>query len=159
MDPNHKEIVHEMWKDIVAFGHKVRSNGEDGLQQWLHIKKVFSCLNNCVALPNEYDLKQAPIYRIISDNIFYESQDENHDNLKLVIVPINQSLDNNDPKQHFFIQHFRIPIMSKFKIPLIKLLQIAYNVGQASVELDNYTVEQRIFYHKNNLCEFTTYIA
>lgn len=61
------------------------------------------------------------------------------------------------PLIQLMIQHFRIPIMTNYQVPLIKLFQIAYNAGQlkASQQL---TEQQGAFYKHHHLGEMSQYM-
>jgi hypothetical protein len=152
------DFINEIWNDFVLFGYKVRSSGENGLEKWVELKKLYSWLDTCKCIPTRIDLNGTKIAKIIKEQIKYETYDKTHDNIRVVIKPINRVLDNTVPNQHFLIQHFRIPIMSNFDVPIIKLFQIAYNIGQMSAEPSKYTSEEMSYYKLNKLGEFETYI-
>ena len=147
------ELINQMWKDFISYGYLVRSRNENGLEKWNELKKIYAWLDQCQYLPQKIIMEQSEIKKIIQDETF----DINHDNIHVLIKPINQILDNRVDYQHFFIQHFRIPIMTNFQVHLIKFFQIAYNIGQMSASYSRYTPEQLEFYHQHRLNEFTQY--
>ena len=79
-----------------------------------------------------------------------------------VILNIDgDKLDNTIVSNHFFVQHFRIPKLEKYNLSVIKVLQLAYNVGQLKAVFEHENVfDKNIknFYRDNRLGDISTYI-
>ena len=78
-----------------------------------------------------------------------------------VTIKINDIvLTNSKSVDHFIIQHLRIPTMLNYKLPLIKILQLAYNAGHVKSEFEKGTYHKDIakFYHEHKLSEISTYL-
>ena len=73
---------------------------------------------------------------------------------------IEFEIDNTIESQHFLAQHFRLPILCDFTLPIVKLAQIAYNAGQFKAERDNgvYNKEVLDFYDRHQLDSISTYV-
>lgn len=146
---------------FVEFGYLVRTQGRNGLQEWGRLKQDYQWLENSQCLPKMVNLENMPIHHIIKTLIDYHvsSTDTNHDHVTIDIPSINQRLNNVIDYEHFYIQHFRIPIMTNYHPVMIKLLQIAYNVGQMKGSRNQCTPEQMKFYQNHHLDQLTQYIT
>ena len=143
-----------LWNHVSNVGYVVRKNGFDGLKMWQPFKDFYS----------QYEIAGYEQYVPINENIKqltkqinYFSEDVNHED---VVIKINNiEVYNSNETDHFIIQHFRIPSMMN-RLPLVKILQIAYNVGQARAEFEKetYNGDIRKFYTENKLSEISTFI-
>jgi hypothetical protein len=151
-------IVKDLWQHVLDIGYITRKTGCDGLQMWQPLKNFYS----------KYEIKsnnsenEVPVndtIKKLSEQVKYTAHDQNHDN---VDVKINDTqLKNSKETDHFIIQHIRIPMTTSFKLPLVKLLQIAYNVGQAKAEFEKNTYNEGIkyFYKEHKLSDITTFVS
>lgn len=140
-----------LWDHLVNVGYIVRKNGYDGLKMWQPFKDMYSKCNTLIFDVNDNVIK-------LSQELKYTPHDTNHEN---ATIKIHHTLFiNSKDTDHFIIQHFRIPIMLDYKLSLVKLLQIAYNVGQAKGEFEKGTYNDEIvdYYQNNKLCELPTFI-
>jgi mannose-6-phosphate isomerase-like protein (cupin superfamily) len=163
-----------LFENIKVYGRYVRTNGLDGLEYWNKIKtfiqrpeqaeglgeinKIISSsgweINVKIDSSTNSDINQIYDYvRGDKENelkIFGEEGDEKA-----------KSLEHNVWEQyHFFLQLIRIP-KNNPKINLLRLLQVAYNLGQLSVCLKEGSVfdSKSIEYFKsNNLDKLESYI-
>ena len=148
--------VAALWNSICEKGYLVRKQEQDGLKMWQPLKNHFSC----------YEISGHEIdYPQINDKIFELSHDvdylfEDTDHNAVTININGTLLTNSKESDHFVIQHLRIPKMLDYRLPLVKILQIAYNVGQASAEFekDTYHEDVKKFYNDNRLSEINSFI-
>ena len=152
------KLIQELWNHFIEFGYLVRTEGRDGLKEWVNLKQDYQWLEKSQCLPKTVNLEHSTIHQIIQTFIVYHTFDVNHDQVVIDIPTIKQSLHNHIDYEHFFIQHFRIPIMTNYHPPLIKLFQIAYNVGQMKGSQNQYTKEQWQFYNEHHLNQLVQYI-
>jgi len=142
-----------LWKSLVDDGYKVRKDRLDGRKMWQSYREHYSKMYQ-----NEENLNTNIKIFNLSQEGSYSSYDKDHE---VVSIKIGDDLLLNDKEtDHFIVQHFRIPIMFGHKIPLLKLLQIAYNVGQAKAEFERGTYSEGVvkYYKDNKLGELSTYI-
>jgi hypothetical protein len=62
--------------------------------------------------------------------------------------------------EHFFIQHYRILVTSNFELSPMKLMQVAYNIGQLKAEnnINKYDEKLMEYYKLNKLNDVNTFI-
>lgn len=60
--------------------------------------------------------------------------------------------------EHFVVQLFRIPSMFNYQIPYVKLMQIAYNVGQTMAHLHEYDSHVVEFFVDHKLDQLNTFV-
>jgi mannose-6-phosphate isomerase-like protein (cupin superfamily) len=163
-----------VFENIKVYGRYVKTNNLDGLEYWNRVKlflqrpeqkvgldelnkiigsnwtinvKLSSNSNNLTSNLNE-------IYEFVHGdgtnklNIFGEEGDEMAKSLK------HDKWEQNN----FFLQLIKIPL--KNKLDLIKLLEIAYNLGQLSVCLEekNFSTKAMEYFNMNNLTDVNSYI-
>jgi hypothetical protein len=148
--------VNELWNHVMRVGYTVRKNNCNGLYMWQPLKELYS----------KYEIEGYPKGVKVNDRISklsrevrYTSKDKAHENVTIMIN--STQLENSAEAEHFIIQHFRIPITQEYKLQLVKVLQIAYNVGQAKAEFERgsaYNSEIESFYKKNRLGELSTFV-
>lgn len=146
------KTVDKLWNDTQKIGYNIRKNGMDGLKGWQPLKERYSKINIEKFAVND-DIKNISnkCYKIGTDK-------KDHSDSKFICNSIN--MDNTIEKEHFFIQHFRIPSLENNKLSFLKLMQIAYNAGQfeAVSEANGYPFEVVNFYSRNNLERIETFI-
>jgi len=158
----------ELWEHVINIGYNVRKTGADGLAAWQPLKKLFTTYKSNPPL-----IFGERINRILKVGLVYTriANDPDDEKVKVMIINADKSsiiCDNTVESQHFFIQHFRIPIMlmgeekKETEFSVLKLLQIAYNVGQYSADAENkentYNPIIKQFYKDNQLNRLSTYI-
>ena len=132
-------LLNELWNIIINYGYETRVKAKDGLERWNVIKKLFP----------EFALT----WKDSSKKIY-------QDLLDLGVIEEETRLSHEEwERHHYLLQHGRI-IKYNPEGSLVRLMQIAYNVGQfkAEQEKKNYPVKQLTYYKKNNLDNLTTYI-
>ncbi len=136
--------IDNIWRATIKYGHHVRSNNLNGLEQWNQLKAIIP-LNTC--------------------NFTWTDQSKSHYlKLKHLDVLGDDDDDHNHPSwipHHFLLQHGRI--IEKNPIGnLQRLLQIAYNVGQYTAQLgidvQYYTQDMLVQFMMDNYDCINTYI-
>lgn len=148
----------KIFNEVINFGHKTRFSGGDGLKTWISIKEKYGSYkiinsNGLVQLRQEFiELMNFVDYHV-------EENDKDHEN---VTLNINEyEFKNKNTPHHFLVQHFRIPVMGGYKLPVIKIFQIAYNIGQLKAVFEKENVYDKKFiefYYKNRFDKFSTFV-
>lgn len=148
--------VLDFWNLAYNTGIAVRKSGGNGLDLWQPLKSFF---NNCYLQDYDKISVNNNIKKLAEDIDFTFSNDAMDD----AIVKIDgKEYKNKFEVHHFFVQHFRIPLLEKEKLSMTKLMQIAYNAGQFKSARDqgDYKDDEKMldFYDKNDLSNITTFI-
>lgn len=160
-------MLSNLFNTLISYGKYVRTNKLDGLEYWKKIKKIIEEQDIKITQINNKLGKEWSITRKINGKIIYDLQkiyDYVHNELNMygeekddVLYHLNHDLWS---KYHFYLQLARIPLNNK--LDLIRLLQIAYNLGQLSVHLDNepivYNDNVLRYYYLNTLGDINSYI-
>lgn len=138
MDPR----LNNLWDVVINYGYETRIKNKDGLERWNFIKKLFP----------DFKLEWTD-----SSKTIYE------DLLKLGVIEDESSSGLSHEKwekHHFLLQHGRI-IHNNPDGSLLRLMQIAYNIGQfrAEQEKKSYPVKQLAYYRTHKLEKLNTYIS
>jgi hypothetical protein len=145
--------IDELWNNVISFGYTVRMFGMDGLKMWQPIKER---LNRAGDVP---DVSFCPTIYRIAEEVNYNKND-NHNDATIDIV--GTTFLNTLETSHFLVQHFRIPIMVSEKRENIrtKIIQVAYNIGQAKAEIERGTYSSAAveFYKRRKLDDITTFL-
>ena len=149
--------LEELWLDTIKIGNEVRKKKWDGQKEWQPLKEKYG--NYYFKKPND-KIKIKDSFKNIKDKTKYKVKKKDKEHQKVKLVVNGSELDNTKEIHHFFIQHFRIPIMGDFELPIIKILQIAYNAGQFEAERENNTYSDEVtnFYDENALGRLDTYV-
>lgn len=149
--------VQSLWNHVLNAGYVVRKTKCDGLKMWQPFKDFYSGYE-IEGYETNFPSVNAKI-RELSKEVNYKSEDIDHNNVTINIG--KTKLTNSKETDHFIIQHFRVPEASNYKLPLVKILQIAFNAGQAKAEFENNTYNEEIvnFYKTNKLSEVTSFIS
>jgi len=136
-------LLQELWISMIKFGERTREGNMNGLERWNLVKEL---------IPN------VKILWIKSAKKIYDD---------LIKLGVNNSeeweesgLSHPDwERQHYLLQHGRI-IYKNPDGSVVRLLQIAYNIGQFKVEVRRkpYTEEQMKYYRDNKLDDIWSYI-
>ena len=146
--------MEELFSLVKNYGYIVRSNELHGLDSWNEIKSILSKIRcdelvwsmTLVNLENkQLDINGA--YNYIYNTLQMKGEDDE-----------SEKSNPNWEKYHFFLQLVRIPKNNR-DCNLVRLCQIAYNLGQLSAVYDDevYTPNVKHFYTINNLNEMNTY--
>lgn len=133
-------------------GYNIRKNHENGLNGWQPIKTKYYA-----------EIETFPVNREIIELAKRSLKFEN-DDMESQIITLNindEILDNSKDTNHFIIQLLRLCLLSKGIISYVKLMQIAYNIGQAEAVIDHektYSMNVLNFIHQYNLFAMTTFI-
>lgn len=151
MNVNRTLSVRDIWARLIDIGYNVRKTKTNGLASWQIYKNEYSQYGNTkIPLRPEFvDFVKKLNYGVIT---------EDHTDVILNIAGFQ--LDNQIESEHFFIQHFRIPIMENFELSFVKIAQLAYNIGQirAVMEFEKYYNPEIVqFYVKHKLDDIVTY--
>jgi hypothetical protein len=143
--------VSDLWNEIINRGYIVRSTSLDGLSEWQPLKQKYEQYQKYSFIISNH------IQNLVKSYYKTPNNDTEHNHAKLIIG--NCELDTNKETEHFIVQHFRIPAQKCFKLSLVKVLQIAYNIGQFKAEQEKGTYHDKIisFYRQHKLSLFETY--
>ena len=161
-----------LFENVKVYGRYVRTNRLDGLEYWNRVKLFLSRLEQKEGLDelnkiigNKWTIEVKLNSTKKSSNIeeIYEFvRGDGKDKLKIYGEEGDEetkSLEHSVWEQnHFFLQLVRIPKNSQLN--LIKLLQVAYNLGQLSVCLENgiFSSDSINYFKSNNLDKLESYI-
>jgi hypothetical protein len=148
--------LQDLFNTVENYAFKVRSKGADGLVAWNELKVILpKKINGCDDLKwkiNRIDNSGKPmtcldeIYNYVHDDLHMRGEE---DDLK----------SDNWEKYHFFLQLIRIPYKNP-SFDLIRLCQIAYNLGQLRAVYDDklYTPKVKNYFRINNLQDMNSYV-
>ena len=142
---------------MVDAGYNVRKAGLNGLTSWQPHKEKY------LQFVLENGDSKIPLRQEFVDfvkKLNYQTTNKDHSDVILTLDDI--VLDNKTETDHFIIQHFRIPMMENYNLSIVKLAQLAYNIGQAGAVFgyeDAYASSIEDFYSRNNLGDLMTYIT
>jgi hypothetical protein len=140
--------VCDEWKKVIDEGYQVRSNKLDGQASWQPLK------NKYAAMDLSYNIKRDEIMELL------KSYDGDQDDLRKITIDPDLTLDNSIEVEHFFLQHFRIPYLAKGNhLPLVKMMQIAYNVGQFKASGESYPKDLIEFYNDHKMDDINFYLS
>ena len=143
--------ISRLWYEVYHYGYRVRSiEPENGLARWQLYKNNYSTIKCSYTTIKSYNnLFKSVNYHAVGD-----------DDINSTITINGNTYCNNIEKYHFLVQLFRIPKLAQFKIPYVKILQLAYNAGQLQAGIDSNSYDQEIvkFVNDNNLLKIETYI-
>jgi len=161
-----------LFENIKVYGRYVRTNGLDGLEYWNRVKLFLSRpeqkdgleeLNKIIGNKWTIEVKLSTTKQSSNIEEIYEFvHGEEEDRLKIYSEEGDEktkSLEHNVWEQnHFFLQLIRVPKNSELN--LIKLLQVAYNLGQLSVCLEkgNFSYKAIDYFKLNNLDKLESYV-
>lgn len=139
MDPT----IVNLWEELINFGYNVRKNNKDVKLAWTEVKKILP------EVQFEWTKKSEKFYNELVDLGLTKADTPE-------AAGIIQSIWE---RQRFLLEHGRIILINP-KGSLLKLLQIAYNVGLFKFELEKqlYLPEQMRYYIVNELNKITTYV-
>ena len=158
-----------LFDSVIEYGYSVRKmsllmpdSHDFGLDCWNILK---SSLKSCISTIEKYDNPtEWNIQRIIDGekindiNLIYNYV---HDDLGMKGDETDKN-DENDEKwqcMHFFLQLVRI-MKNNPKFDIIRLCQIAYNIGQLKVCIENheYNNDSLNFLYDNNMLKMEAYV-
>lgn len=164
--------IEEIFNSIVNYGCTIRKfilltkpKENIGLNAWRMVKESFSDFK--FKTKSGEILSKVKVNRKLVEKINalietkkykYDEDDKDQEKVKLEINSIE--LDNQVEPEHFFIQHYRILVTSNFELSPMKLMQVAYNIGQlkAQNKIKKYDDKLIEYYKSNNLNNVNTFI-
>lgn len=174
-------MISDLFENIKVYGRYVRTNKLDGLEYWERIKTFLKkpeqniglhFINSILGLNWNINVKfifddmenTTNTYNDINKIYDYVHGDNDYITNGLCIYgeendEINKNISKTVwEKNHFFLQLIRIP--KNNKLNLIRLLQVAYNLGQLSVCLDNTNFSPKAleYFKINKLNNIDSYI-
>jgi hypothetical protein len=164
--------IEEIFNLIVDYGCTIRKfilltepKDNIGLNAWRMVKESFSDFrfktkSGEILSKIKVNKKLVEkINKLIEDREYnFDADDKDQEKVKLTINSIQ--LDNQVEPEHFFIQHYRILITSNFELSPMKLMQVAYNIGQlkAQNKINKYDDKLMEYYKTNNLNNISTFV-
>lgn len=152
----HTITILDLWNAVEEYGYTTRKTRMDGLSNWRLVKSSFEALKfdsmDKVTMTNQF-------IKFASAQVFQVDDLIDYTDLKMTIN--DTMLDNTIETHHFLIQHFRIPMIEKYNLNLVKILQLAYNIGQLRSVFENEAVYSDViknFYDDANLRHIITYL-
>jgi hypothetical protein len=147
--------MENLFNKVIWYGYKVRKNKLDGLEHWNKLK-------NCVK-ENNIDINIDGNWEITVNNTEGDELDNINDIYDFFHDDLGMRGEEDDEKNedwekyHFFLQLARIP--KKNKLDLIRLLQVAYNIGQYNCdkEEEKYDENAMMIFNENNLGKLVSY--
>jgi hypothetical protein len=149
-----QEALYELFDTVVEYGKQVRGRDLDGLESWTKIKGLFSSApGQCEweierKIDGETVSNLSAIYDYVHDVLGMKGGDEDEDHV-----------DKKDwEKYHFYLQLTRIA--KKNECSLVRLMQVAYNVGQFQADLEDpaYTEAVKGFYDEHKMGSLHSYV-
>lgn len=151
--------MERLFNSVIAYGQHVRKHGRDGLKYWNDIKPMFQSNSTVLPLRNTYRRS----YRLVNltatsdDDVAIEISGYTFKNLK--------SNGEIDERNHYLVQLFRIPHLAchvgeanEEPITILKLMQIAYNIGQLQAVRDQYPTQVVDWLEEHNLLSISGYV-
>lgn len=141
--------IKQIFEETIKYGYNTRKSKKNGLLEWQSVKEQYINNKDTFIINNNYKLLCESL------NYMREESDNDHERVKIMID--NTLYDNKIECDHFMIQLFRIPIMCNYKLPLVKLLQMGYNIGQLEHEIKNNNHKISEYYESKRLGLLETY--
>jgi hypothetical protein len=150
-DTDNFELV---WNKTIDYGSYIRKNMLNELENWNILQKLFEKLTNIIEWNDD----------VIDRYDFMINE------LGLVEYEEELNIENKEDRKHvwelqfLYLQHGRIPKNNQISSHILKLFQIAYNVGMLRVEMENpanngiYSDELKDYYYQNKLYTYESYI-
>lgn len=160
-----------LFENIKVYGRYVRTNGLDGIEYWNRVKLFLSRpeqreglneLNKIIGNKWTIEVKLGSKKSSKIEEIYEYVHGEGEDKLRIYGEgedKKSKSLEHSVWEQnHLFLQLIKIP--KSGELNLIKLLQVAYNLGQLStcLEKGNFSSRAIDYFKSNNLDKLETYI-
>lgn len=164
--------IEDLFNTIIDYGCTIRkfillTNPKDniGLNAWRMIKETFSDFKfktTSGEILSKVKVNKKLVKKIeslIEDKSYkFDEDDKDQEKVKLTINSIE--LDNQMEAGHFYIQHYRLLVTSNFELSPLKLMQVAYNIGQlkAQNKIIKYDDKLMEYYKLNKLNDVNTFI-
>ena len=149
--------LENLWDELIDIGYNVRSQIQNGMAAWQPYKSKYANFN-LEGYETGIPIKESFVKLMESMKYKFNDTIEQTD----VKLEINgQIFDNTIETNHFLVQHFRIPKLEKYRLSVVKVLQLAYNVGQLKAVFENeniYGGNLKKIYYKHHLDDISTYI-
>jgi hypothetical protein len=138
------DSVRDDWSFVIETGKHVK----DGLLEWQPHKNHFAKFNETFDVS-----KMGHLCQLVS----YTGSGPEHEDASVTIG--KQMMYERGSTEHFIVQLFRIPSMFNFQIPYVKLMQIAYNIGQTLAHLHEYDSCVVEFFVEHKLDQLDTFVC
>ncbi len=148
--------LQKLWKELYTVGYGAGLNGTDSLITWQHIRVK---LLGHYAFIGLKEIQLVDSFLKLSKSVNYTTNFYDFDHQNATIQIGNIEVDNKGPN-HFFIQHFRIPIMANFLLSILEIAQIAYHSGRFMAECEKNVYDETIiqFYKQHQLSRLSTFV-
>jgi hypothetical protein len=153
--------MEKLFNTVINYGYYVRKSEKNGLEAWNEIKKIMS----------ENDYMRIKIDAVLNNwdiEIYIEGKQTKEPGLLYNYLKYELGLHGEEDdmekmekktweRNHFYLQLGRIPKNNRCN--MIRLLQIAYNIGQLVCEMKGkrYNEKQMNFFFMNRLYKMETY--
>lgn len=163
--------IASIFKTIVEYGYSIRKfilliepKDNIGLNAWRMVKESFADFKfqtESGEILSKVKVNKKlidEIQELIKNKLYnFDESDKDQEKVKLTISSIK--LNNEVEQDHFFIQHYRILNTSNFELSPMKLMQVAYNIGQLKAQnkmnkYDDKLMEYYIAHELNNIKTF-----
>mgnify|MGYP001112854781 CR=1 FL=1 len=136
--------VYDLWKKVVKYGENSKEKDLDGYESWNRLRNIL----DKYPIIGKWKIESLSLYDQILD---------------LGLSSSNKVEKSTWRKNYYYIQLGRIPKKNLMKPTLLKLLRVAFNVGQLrQIMINNndsfYTDMMKDFYLTNNLDSADTYM-
>lgn len=110
--------LEKLWHELIEVGYNVRKNHLDGLKEWQPYKAKYV---DYVLKGYEFGIPLDSTFIQFCKGLDYKFTDEK-DHQDVILIIDGKELHNAIETNHFFIQHFRIPRLSGYKLSVLKIL-------------------------------------
>jgi hypothetical protein len=147
------EIITECFDIIKELAEKYRREFKkfDGKGYWGELKQKLALINSEVTFDKDNISKL--YFELTNGNTLPDNDDAFVKALNIDEVNLDGSMNEVN---HFFIQLFRIPLYEKNNF--VKLMQIAFNIGQLAPYLNDLDDGYTVFFTKNKMDKIDTYL-
>lgn len=154
--------IKDLWDNIVNYAYDVRKISiklnidKLGLEMWQPLKNN---LSNYVFYNNGI-VEKLEVKPLIY-NFFNYNEGDSPEHEKSTAKLDDITLDNTIPADHFLVQQLRISKMNNDKLNVVKLMQIAYNIGQFTAERElNNSYDEKVLelYDQEELKNLESYL-
>ena len=142
--------IKSTFESVIEFGYYVRKTEKNGLQEWRLLRDHIDGIDTFV-INNEF--------KMLCESLNYNKEENDNDHQRVKIIVDDVTYNNESLCDHFFIQLFRIPRMENYNLSTVKLLQLAYNIGQLKYEIDRNKHCASAFFDEHKLGLLETYIG
>lgn len=151
MEISENDTIESLWNKAVSYGLEVNLENKDGLTSWNLVKSQLAKypIMNSKCKWNTFDKEPEHYLHKIFSNMDNEYLKDVHGVNEFTML--DDVIDSNTShpdweKDHFLIQHFRIPYKNPNPTP-IRMIQVAYNTGQLMAIMSRDTFSYMEYIH------------